>query len=479
MNKIVIKVLLLLTLLLPNLASWSQVTKKLDKAQMKSDIDHFFRSLHQHHPNPYYFCSKDSVERERNLLVNSLPDSLSTSEFAKRITTLNHLFDAHTNISLDFIWQDTSQVYIPPIFEIDNNYNLYVKEKYTSVRSKVMSINGQKTTSVMAQFKKYMSNEQIRSNIRGNILLFTYCLPILGINHPYTIELEHNGTLEVINISNNKAYTNSASNYNLDFSSLYKKSLDTNAVQPSNFQINTDRSLAILYYTSCNIDQDSSIQQQVKTFFQKIDSLKIKNLIIDIRNNTGGNTASNDYITKYIKHKAFTIKQSVEERITNDYKQAASSKVKDYRQKSLLHKIFYRLTMPSHIVKIYAGNVGDLYKATYKEKVAARTSGYSGNIFIAQGYNTFSSALDFALWFKVSKRGIIVGDETGEATDCFSNIKFDYLPHSNLAYMVALGRYKFPSGNIATGLKPDRYIKIEASESFLNEEEINQIILFK
>ncbi|TCN68973.1 S41 family peptidase [Acetobacteroides hydrogenigenes] len=457
----------------------AQVNKQLSKAEMQTDIDHFFSSLKQHHPNPYFFCSKDSVEQEKNRIVNNLPDSLSTYGFAKRIGTLNHLFDGHTNILLDFTWQDRSRVYIPSIFEIDSSYGLYIKEKYANARSKVISINGHDAASIMSQFKKYMLNEQIKSSVRSNTFLFKYCLPLLGITEPYTIGLLHDGKQELVNISEKSAYTNTATGYSLDFSSLYKRDTTADTVRSVNYKIDKARSLAILYYNSCDIEQDSVMQQKVKAFFETIDSLKIEKLIIDIRNNTGGSTDSNDFITDYIKHDSFTVRQSAERRISKEYKEKVSSKVNSYRDKGFFHRIFYRQRMPNALVKIYNGKVGDLYKVSYKERVNANSSGYSGKIFIVQGYNTFSSALDFAYWFKFAKRGTLVGDETGEPTDCFSDALIDTLPNSQLNFMVAQGRFKFPSGNIACGLKPDRYVKIDSDGIFLSDNEVEEIINLK
>jgi hypothetical protein len=457
----------------------AQVNKRLSKAEMKTDIDYFFNTLTQQHPNPYFFCSKDSVEREKNQLVANLPDSLYTYDFAKRIATLNHLFDGHTNILLNFTWQDKSRVYIPSIFEIDNSYNLYIKDKFTNAKSKVVSINGHDAESIMSQFKKYMLNEQVKSSVRSNILLFRYCLPLLGITEPYTIGLLHGGQQELVNISDKSAYTNSATGYSLDFSSLYKNNTTADTLRSVNFKIDKARSRAILYYTNCDIEQDSIMQQKVKSFFKTIDSLKVGNLIIDIRSNTGGSTNSNDYITDYIKHDSFTVRQSAERRISKEYKEKVSSKVNSYREKGLSHRIFYRQMMPHTLVKIYDGNIGDLYKVSYKERVNANSTGYSGKIFIVQGYNTFSSALDFAYWFKFSKRGILVGDETGEPTDCFSDALIDALPNSQLNFMMAQGRFKFPSGNISTGLKPDRYLKIETDSILLSEDEVEKIVNFK
>ena len=45
--------------------------------------------------------------------------------------------------------------------------------------------------------------------------------------------------------------------------------------------------------------------------------------------------------------------------------------------------------------------------------------------------------------------------------------------------MVAQGRFKFPSGNIACGLKPDRYVKIDSDGIFLSDNEVEEIINLK
>lgn len=478
-NKGVITVLLFAMLCILGISAHAQENRQLSKAQMKSDIAYFFNSIEQKHANPYFFCSKDSIEREKRQLVNNLPDSLCTYDFAKRIGTLNHLFDGHTNIFLDFAMQDTTRKFIPAIFAIDNNYDLYIKDKLTNAKSKIVSINGHNAESIIKQFKKYMLNEQVISSIRGNTFLFKYCLPLLGINEPYTIGVQHDGKQELVNISEKSSYTNSSTGYRLDFSSVYKNSTTADTLRSVNFKIDKARSLAILYYTSCDIDQDSVMQQKVTSFFKTIDSLKIENLIIDIRNNSGGNSDSNYYITENIKHRTFTSRQTFERKIGQKNKDEAISKINSYRAKGFFHRMFYRQMMNHAFIEIHDKNIGELYKVNYRERVNANSTGYSGKIFVVQGYNTFSSALDFAYWFKLSKRGTLVGDETGEATDCFSDMDMDTLPHSKLPFMLAQGRYKFPSGSISIGLKPDRYIKLDTDQILLTDNEINRIITVK
>lgn len=478
-SQLATRVLLLFILCIASLDSISQNVQKLSREEMKSDIDYFFNNLRQYHANPYFFCSKDSIEQEKNRIVNNLPDSLSTYDFAKQIGTLNHLFDGHTGICLDFAMQDTTRKFIPAIFAIDNNYDLYIKDKFTNAKSKVVSINGHDVESIMSQFKKYMLNEQVKSSIRGNTFLFKYCLPLLGINEPHTIGVQHDGKQDLVNISEKISYTNSSTGYSLDFSSLYKNSTTADTIKSVNFKIDKTRSLAIMYYTKCDIDEDSVMQQKVKSFFKTIDSLKIEYLIIDIRNNSGGNSESNEYITDNIKHKTFTSRQTFERKIGQKNKDEAISKINSYRTKSFFHRMFYRQMMNHAFIEIHDKNIGELYKVNYRERVNANSTGYSGKIYLVQGYSSFSSALDVSYWFKCSKRGIIVGDETGEATDFFAGLIMDSLPKSKLPFMLAGDRYKYQFGNISTGIKPDRYMKLDTDEILLTENEISQIISIK
>ncbi|WP_320051798.1 S41 family peptidase [uncultured Acetobacteroides sp.] len=457
----------------------AQVNKRLSKAEMKTDIDYFFNTLRQHHPNPYFFCSKDSVEREKSKLESSLPDSLCTYDFAKRIGTLNHLFDSHTTILFNFFYQDTTIRVLPKIIELNSNDEVYIRNKFTSSSTRVTAINGYPTKEVMTRLNSYFTNEKIIPFQSVKKSYLRRYINLLNINPPFTFTIAYKDTSATVNITDQHLFEDKRVGYKLDFTQCFKHNKDLDEIDDAVMKINTKLSTATIYYFSCNINNNEAVQKKMKTFFDTLNTLHIKNLIIDIRNNTGGGDESNDIITNYIKHSNFHIKQNYEGIVDPEAKKEAIEYVDTYRAENLFNRVFYHLLIPNHILLLKELPVGDKYRCKVSDEVERCSKGYSGNIFIVQGASTCSAAADFSYWFKKSKRGVLVGEETGEATDCFSNALENALPNSQLSFMVAQGRYTLPNGSVAKGVEPDFYFKTDRYDIFLSESEIRAIISFK
>lgn len=474
MNKIKSTLLLILSLLC--LSSKSQEYRFLEPHEMKNDVNYFLKILYQHHPNPYFFCSKDSVEHEINNLLYNLNYRMSVYDFAKQIGSLNHLFDTHTGILFDFISQDTCRHYIPNIFYINTNNELYIKDKYVNSKTKINAINGISATEIIKKLDAWIPNEQIGTYYKvKNYTLINYS-QLIGLESPYKLNISYNKTQETINITDNSIYNNKITGFKLDFSERYNPRPELDGLEDVSFKIDSTNSTGIIYYFNCRINNDSLMQIKINNFFNYMNSLKIKNLIIDIRNNSGGSSFSNDYITKHIKHKDFYIKQTIERKVTTNNKKEAISEIEKYKNKNLFNKFLFRITLPCSILNLYNAKLGTTYKIKSNEKKEANRTGFSGNIYIIQGSETFSAALDFAYWFKFSKRGIIIGEETGETTDCFSDAITDKLPNSQLNFIIARGRFTLPNGSIKNGLKPDVYLKTDSENILLKEDEIVKII---
>ncbi len=466
-------------LCMASLDSVSQKAPKLSKAEMKADIVYFFNTLRQHHPTPYFFCSKDSVEREKSKLESSLPDSLCTYDFAKRIGTLNHLFDSHTAILFSFLDQDTTFQALPKIVHVDANGEIFIRDKYANATTKVTAINGCPTKEVIAKLNRYLINERIKPAHKTNEDYLTSYVNLLGISAPFTFTIAYKDTSATVNITEQHVFEDKRVGYKLDFTERFKYNKDFDEIDDAVMKINQKLSTAIIYYFNCNINNNEVVQKKMKTFFDTLSTLGIKNLIVDIRNNSGGSDYSNDTITSYIKHPSFHITQDYEGKVGDASKKKATEYVDRYRAENLFNRVFYRLLVPNSILFLRDTPIGETYKIRDNSKVECNPKGYSGNIFILQGAYTCSAAADFSYWFKRSKRGILVGEETGEATDCFSRALTDKLPNSQLDLMVAQGRYTLPNGSVAKGVEPDFYFKIDPDNIFLSDNEVEKIICLK
>lgn len=66
---------------------------------------------------------------------------------------------------------------------------------------------------------------------------------------------------------------------------------------------------------------------------------------------------------------------------------------------------------------------------------------YTGNLFVVTNVNTCSSAMQLAQYVSYNKRGVIVGEPSGNLPDFCGNVSYYYLPNSHLKFSIASERY--------------------------------------
>jgi C-terminal processing protease CtpA/Prc len=143
--------------------------------------------------------------------------------------------------------------------------------------------------------------------------------------------------------------------------------------------------------------------EQLKNCSHKIDSAKIKNLVIDLRNNDGGNEKYGLLLYSYLTNKEFIGYRQIDFRATRfSYRRYSTTRWLEYAfVKTLLnHK---KLNDTTYLL------TND--KAT---KVHLPTEpGFKGRTFVLINRGTFSTASDFAALVHSNKVATFVGEETG------------------------------------------------------------------
>lgn len=184
------------------------------------------------------------------------------------------------------------------------------------------------------------------------------------------------------------------------FSSIAEEESNINSQSSiSNYWINDSINVAYFNISSfvCYIPEyRDSFRNELSSFFNEVNQHDISNIIIDLRENTGGNNApwhdmleylSNDilnYGTHIMRRGPFTFKYSREFKSTN--------KITDI---------------------------------------------YSGNIYTLTSPKTFSSAMEFADCLQGNSLAKIVGESPGNTPNCYTNITQFCLPKSCLHLSVS------------------------------------------
>jgi hypothetical protein len=197
------------------------------------------------------------------------------------------------------------------------------------------------------------------------------------------------------------------------------------------------------------------------SIFNQIKKDSVSNLIIDIRDNPGGNSKLADYVISNIYDKP--------------YKKSSKIQLKRSVQNGIYMKGAFSWWFRPFIKSIK--NIRDYYNTPiggiYSDIKAAENPmnvphRYKGNVYLLINYYTGSTALGLATTFKDYGMGKIIGEETRSEVNEFGDVYPFDLPNSQLWVWCSTKRYIRPSGEMTVGgLKPDIYYK-DQNDSIIN-----------
>lgn len=191
----------------------------------------------------------------------------------------------------------------------------------------------------------------------------------------------------------------------------------------------------------------------INSIFQVIDEQKINSLIIDIRNNSGGNSELADYLISCIYDRPFKTNSKILIKRSEQYYSFMQDYFSWWVRPILIFIKPIREYRNTPVGEVYSDLKG--YKSN--SNLPYR---FKGEIYILINSNTFSTALGFATVIKDYKIGTIVGEPTRAIVNEYGDIYPFDLPHSKLWVWCSTKQYIRPSGEISSDvLMPDIIIK--------------------
>ena len=190
----------------------------------------------------------------------------------------------------------------------------------------------------------------------------------------------------------------------------------------------------------------------VDSIFARIRMDSIDNLIIDIRNNPGGNSELADYLISCIYSKPYKGNSIILIKRSEQY----------YKYMRGYFSWWFKpfLTFIKQINDYKQTPVGMVYEDMkgFKNPINIKYR-FKGKIYLLINSNTFSTALGFATVIKDYEIGHIIGEQTKSEVNEFGDIYPFDLPNSGLWVWTSAKRYIRPSGELTVGgLKPDTFV---------------------
>ncbi len=409
------------------------------KEELVQDLDYFTESLMEIHPNPFAYYDKEKFTKAVDSVKNNLPEQLNRIDFAKRIIPLSTLLnDAHTETDIpteEYNSYRESGFIFPYKVSIDQNQiSVFISDQDEAEEKKILSINGISTTELLKEMRSYTSAELASfQNIVIEKRFAKFIWFILGEVKSYEVELKGNSETLLIKST--------------DYNSGSLNNSETVVLPNYSFRISEELNAGILEFNS--MDKKDEFDKLLKSSFKEMEEKNIRKLIVDLRENSGGNSELGTSLLNYLSDKPF--KQ------VNKMLVKASKKQKKYIRENYVPWYVYPFAFFTKVGRATFAKEGKETEIVFDlEKPKYSFEGES--IFITSNF-TFSSASIFTNTIKCYEIGTIVGEETGGLTIFYGdNIGFE-LPNTKLTGTISFKKFYLPCGEEKLrGVVPDIHI---------------------
>lgn len=430
--------------------------QNISRSQASADIDTLLLTLSEVHPNLYGSISESSLNGQIADLKANLHDSLSVIDLYKDLAPIiARIGDAHTTMVLPYreVMINAGR-YIPIFPTIDSNTGkMLVKasvDNCVPYDSEILSINGMSAKEMVDKMLAFVGGERefyrltmVDNNIMGLFHLL-FAAPEYDITYRDPNSLTPPSGVGVLPLGTGKLLqTVEADKFNSGLvlsPKILRLMEEHGGNSPYTFRFINDKKIAIMNFDACM--DVNGMQVFADSMFTKLQEQGIKDLIIDVRYNGGGNSAVGDVLLKYIAPKPFV--------------QYGKTLVKVTPTTIALTGNRYNQYLP-----LRGDGEGSFHiipeDSVSRHEPLPEAQRFCGNVYLLTSHTTFSSASSFAWAFKEAGCGTVIGEETGGMSVHYGDVISFKLPNSGLAVNVSHKRFWLPGAdeNNIHGVLPD------------------------
>lgn len=419
----------------PELSSPDLVNAEIAPERLHQDIDAFIDGVVERHPDLSKYTDLAEVYQQADILKNEITEPMTRQAFFKKVGTLSHYFnDGHTFL----IWpyqeyqalQESGKLTFPFALNVFPEgvflkYGYQYKNSLLPKGAKLLSINGIDIDTIFSTSQQLVGGET--EVLRKHVVADRFPMmvwAVFGFVESFDMAFEVDTEIQRVELTSGQQW---ARVENANDNTQADTQLATSDSDFSYHLINKET--GYLKVATFDVSPDW-FEDFVDATFEKISQQKVKNLIIDIRENGGGNTDTSTYLASYLAKKPFRMISSMRERLNTDNR-----------------GIFN-----------YKGNVGDVLTQEWDDWIAPvdETLSFKGNAYVLISPLSYSSAIVFATAVQDNEMAMLVGRETGGYANQTAQGNLFNLPNSELRVYVATRLLVRPNGNLQVkGVVPD------------------------
>jgi len=438
---------------------------KMAAAPLVEDIVLLKKILEANHPSLYWYTSKDSIDYYFNETIAGITDSLNEMEYKNRLSKLvAHIRCGHTTVRFSKAYGKVAAMYRYPQFPLalkvwdDSLVVLGTAYRNDSIFKRgtiVTAINQRTPVQLLDTMYQYTSTDGYGVNHKSQVISGNFpgwYKTILGdADSIYTIR-----------------YIDSTGKEKETTLKAYRPVIDTSrqgrqAIRETRLTRREIRKLNLLNKRSMVIDTAASTAfirlttftgGRLKSFFRRsfktLSRLSIQNLVIDLRENGGGNVSNSIRLTQYLADKPFKVGDTI----------AAISRKFEYGR-YIKPTFIYWMAMNFGARKEKDGKIHyRRYERHYYSP--STTNHFNGKVYLIQGGYTFSASTMFISQLQGQSNVKVVGEESGGGYygNSAMHIPKITLPNSGIVVSLPMYRLVMDKDRVkGRGIMPDIIIK--------------------
>lgn len=415
----------------------------LPKSKVMEDLDFLYESLIESHYHVYAYVTENDFKSTYQKVRESIAkDSLNllaaTTTFQQLISAINN---GHTEIT--FPGQSYAEyayaggTLFPLEIAFEDNKPLIRKNwsdiKDIKVGSELVSVNGIPIEEILSKIYPQISAERpYFKQVKLELFSFPrYYWQLFGKQDTFNVEIQSNGKVN---------------QYSLDAIRVIEDfEMKRDEILNARMELKFLGESAYLNPGSFGGDE-TNYQMFIDSSFVKIHEMKSKQLIIDLRNNSGGDNSFSDYLISYFADTPFTWNST--------FTLKSSELLKDHVRKNNDTTTRYSKEILSH-------TNGEIFEFAFdKIQPQALEKRFKGDVYVLVNRQSHSQSAVTAAQIQDYGFGKLVGEETGDYPSLYASVFRYPLPNSGIIVQVSKGYIVRVNGSTkAQGVLPDIFIK--------------------
>jgi hypothetical protein len=457
------------------------------------DLEFLIRLVERVHPDPYRFHPREALETERRRVAERMPESLAKTDLCLRLSrVLAVLDDGHTRIPcINLIrseWERASRTAPPetqrvlvfaPYIRLDDQQQLTVGwhngVSGIDPGDRILRVNGQDAAALLAAWAPEISYDTDAGRRAQVAMRFRLYLALHGIDAPYRLTVAPPGgpardvTIEGVAV-NYQFQSGPPAPARPFVTEVNLPPVPPTVFKPIQLQnaffeyrmIEPDIAYMNFFSIIDGLDSESQFHRAVDHMFTRVAADRPRVLIIDIRENGGGDDSAAEALLRHLTERRFRLLTSVQLKRSEETKAFVNSAIRvPFRWLGLPY-------LSSEMRQYYNGPAGTLshpLERPLPQRPRAEPF-FDGPVCVLTGPHTFSAAVEFAEAVKTFGLATIVGEDTGGQPNSFGNPFPFTLPRSKLSVSIATARSLRANGNLAdfNPVTPDIVVRTTAAD---------------